>query len=88
MKFAAKDFLESAKRELKYWEEGLKKILTGDFQYDNSMPGECVNALYKHKVESCKSAIEYLNTLDPDMIIRNNSSVTEECTEYYRLINS
>jgi len=83
----AKDFLESAKRDLVYWQNGLAEILNGTFKYDDSLPKSCVYALYKSKVATYKEVIDYLKSLDENIIISTNIGATKEGLIYYDLVN-
>jgi predicted transcriptional regulator len=84
----ASNYIESTEHELKNWEKGLEEIQNGTFEYDDSMPKQCVDAMYEDKVKVCRAVLDYLNSLDKDTILSDNVSLTEAGSRFYEMINS
>lgn len=88
MKFTVKNFIDSKVCELAQWERGLKEIEGGVFKYDGSMPKECIDAMYKNKVEKLNNIIKYLSSLDANLVIQRDGGLSKEGEMYYRMVNS
>lgn len=43
--------------------------------------------LCEHKLKITKETLDYLNTLDRDLIIQTNTGLTDEGEKYYEMIN-
>lgn len=74
-------------QRLEQYSEGLKEIQQGTFVYDNSLPKSCTIALYRHKVNKYIEVIQYLKTLDMNMIWCSDVGYNEEYDTYLKLVN-
>lgn len=74
--------LGSKLQSLNNWQKGLEEIQQGTFQYDNSMPKECIGALYKNKVELYTEIVNYLLTLELKLQWTSNKGFYKEYVDY------
>jgi hypothetical protein len=78
----AKEFIIDQLHLLNNWVTGYKKILEGTFEYDNSMPDSCVDAMYRIKIDNVMTTIRYLETIKHD-----NPITSDEYCKYLEIVN-
>lgn len=87
MKCSVQHYINSIETDLVNIRKSLSEIENGTFEYDDSMPKSCVDAMYLHKLKITLETLEYLNSLpNKDKIISTSISFTEEGSKYYELI--
>lgn len=76
---------QSATRDLENWQRTVQEIKEGTLQ-------EPPETWYKHladkKVKVFTSALDYLNTLEDDLIMVNETGSSNEFQAYLRIVNS
>lgn len=87
MDIKVSDYLSEAKHSLNYWEDKLKEVQEGTYEYDGTIPNSCWDALCERKVAIFKEAVSYLSSLPTDKVLSTSVGLTKEAVEYYSIVN-
>lgn len=86
--FTVSDYLQSANRSLKYWNKQLEKLNNNTLTYDGTIPNSVYNALIKSKVKLFSDIVSWLESLNKDEIMGDNTGLTKLGYEYYKRVNA
>lgn len=86
--YTVTDYLQSANRSLKYWNEQLEKLNNNTLKYDGTIPDSSYNALIKSKVKLYKEVVAWLENLDKDEVMGDTIGLTKLGAEYYKKVNA
>lgn len=86
--YTVADYLASANRTLKHWNEQLEKLNNGTLKYDGSIPNSSYDALIKSKVKLYTSVVAWLENLNKDEVMGDTVGLTKLGAEYYKKVNA
>lgn len=85
--YTVADYLQSANRSLKYWNNQLEKLNNNTLEYDGTIQNSNYNALIKSKVKLYTSVVDWLENLDKNEVMGDNVGLTKLGYEYYKKVN-
>lgn len=86
--YTVADYLQSANRSLKYWNEQLEKLNNNTLEYDGTIPDSSYNALIHSKVKLYNNVVAWLENLDKSEVMGDNVGLTKLGYEYYKRVNA
>ena len=86
--YTVADYLDSANRSLKYWNNQLEKLNNNKLEYDGTIPNDSYNALIKSKVKLFTEVVGWLNTFNKDEVMGDTVGLTKLGAEYYKKVNA
>lgn len=86
--YTVADFLDSAKRSLKYWNGQMEKLNNGTLKYDGTLPKQAYNELIKSKVKLYTDIIAWLDSLEKNEVMGDDVGLTKLGAEYYKRVNA
>lgn len=86
--YTVKDYLQSAKRTLKYWESQMEKMNNNTLEYDGTIQNSSYDALIKSKVKLYTDIVAWLENLNKDEVMGDSIGLTKLGAEYYKRVNA